>query len=146
MNNEIVKETLKKYLKDNKYRNTPERYEVLDVILNEEGHFDADELYVNLKKINSKVSRATVYNTLEILLECGIVSRYRFGENHSRYEKNIGKPHHEHLVCLECGEIIEFTNNQILKIQNKVCEENKFQPTSATFQIFGYCQKCQIKN
>ena len=70
-----------------------------------------------MKTNESKVSRATVYNTLDLLQECGIISRYRFGENHSRYEKAIGRPHHDHLICLECGDIIEFVNQKLLKIQ-----------------------------
>ena len=145
MSNELAKENFRKFLKENSYRNTPERFEVLDVILNKDGHFDADDLFVNLKTINSKVSRATVYNTLDILQECGIVSRYRFGENHSKYEKTFGRPQHDHLICLECGDIIEFIDERIIKIQKTVCKENNFTQTSSTFQIFGLCHKCQIK-
>ncbi|MEK7819443.1 MAG: Fur family transcriptional regulator [Bacteroidota bacterium] len=143
---ELAKENFKKYLKSNDYRVTPERFEVLEAILQKDGHFDADELFLKMKTNESKVSRATVYNTLDLLQECGIISRYRFGENHSRYEKAIGRPHHDHLICLECGDIIEFVNQKLLKIQKDVCKENNFKSTNSTLQIFGKCNKCQTKN
>jgi Fur family transcriptional regulator, ferric uptake regulator len=141
----IVRDSFTKYLKAAKFKITPERFQVLDTVLATEGHFDADELFLHLKTSGSKVSRATVYNTLDLLQDCGIVTRYRFGENHSRYEKTFDKPHHDHLICLECGDIIEFVSDRISKIQNDVCEKNNFKPQSTTLQIFGICSRCQNK-
>lgn len=143
MDSALAKENFTKYLKAGSYRITPERFVILDVIMNYDGHFDADELFFQVKTSGQKVSRATVYNTLDLLQDCGLISKYRFGENHSRYEKAFGRPHHHHLICLECGDIIEFVNERIEKIQKEVSEENKFKVQTSTLQIFGICQKCQ---
>jgi Fur family ferric uptake transcriptional regulator len=91
----------------------------------------------------NRVSKATVYNTLQLLEECGLVSKYRFAENTSRYEKAFGRPHHHHLICLECGDIIEFVNERLERIQDEVCGEKNFKPQSYTLQIFGSCAKCR---
>jgi Fur family ferric uptake transcriptional regulator len=109
------------------------------------GHFDADDLFAKLNAKGVQVSRATVYNTLDLLVDCGLISRYRFGENHSRYEKAFGRPRHDHLICLECGDIIEFVNDKLDKLQQEVCSEHKFKPHNSTLQIFGVCQACQSK-
>ena len=89
-----------------------------------------------------KVSKATVYNTLDLLKDCGLVSKYRFAENSSRYEKAFGRPHHHHLICLKCGDIIEFVNEKLERIQDEVCREKRFESHSSTLQIFGTCPKC----
>ena len=91
----------------------------------------------------TKVSKATVYNTLQLLEECGLVAKYRFAENTSRYEKAFGRPHHHHLICLECGDIIEFVNERLERIQDEVCGEKSFTPQSYTLQIFGTCARCR---
>ncbi len=145
MDNSEARESFKEYLKADKFRITPERFQVLDAVLSFDGHFDADDLFLQLKGSGSKVSRATVYNTLELLQDCGFVSKYRFGESHSRYEKTFGRPHHDHLICLECGEIIEFASEKLAKLQAEVCRENDFQAQSSSLQVFGICAKCRNK-
>lgn len=137
-----AKETLEKYLKGRNLRPTRERYLLLQEILHTQGHFDADTLFISLSKRGLKASRATVYNTLDLLVKCGLISKYRFDENHSLYEKAFGRPHHDHLICLECGDIIEFVSDKLEKIQREVCEANKFTPENSTLQIFGICAKC----
>ncbi len=141
MNATSAKELFTKHLKSGEYRITPERFLILDVILKKDGHFDADELYIQMKSEGAKISRATVYNTLSLLLDCGLVSKYHFGENHSRYEKTVGRPRHDHLICLECGDIIEFENEKLIKLQDEVCKKNNFKAQSSTLQIFGVCGK-----
>ena len=143
MNLEAAREAFKDFLKVGGYRITPERFLILDSVLATRGHFDADELYLKIKSAGKRVSRATVYNTLDLLLKCGFISQYRFGENHSRYEKVFGRPHHDHLICLECGEITEFVSDKIALVQTEICREKKFKAQSTTFQIFGICAKCQ---
>src|ERR1700720_232344 len=96
-----------KFLKDGEYRVTPERFEVLDAVMKWDDHFDADNLFIWLKNNGSKVSRATVYKTLNLLHECGLVSRYRFSQGHAQYEKTTDRPHHDHMVCTKCGKIVE---------------------------------------
>ncbi|MBM2839558.1 MAG: fur [Bacteroidetes bacterium] len=126
-----------------KQRSTPERFAILDAVLESQGHFDVEGLYYRLITNGIKVSKATVYNTLELLQECGLVSKYRFAENTSRYEKAFGRPHHHHLICLDCGDIIEFVNEKLDRIQDDVCNEKSFKAQSSTLQIFGTCSKCK---
>jgi len=146
MDVQAAHEILSKYLKDSgKLRSTPERFAVLDAVLQSQGHFDAESLYYRMVTKGIKVSKATVYNTLELLQECGLVSKYRFAENTSRYEKAFGRPHHHHMICLECGDIIEFVNERLERIQDEMCAEKNFVPQSSTLQIFGACSKCRKK-
>lgn len=145
MDNAAARETLAQYLTEKNLRPTRERFLLLEEVLRTSGHFDADQLYASLSAKGLKASRATVYNTLDLLVECGLISRYRFGENHSRYEKAFGRPRHDHLICLECGDIIEFVNEKLEKIQKEVCEDKKFRLQNSTLQIFGICSKCQKK-
>ncbi|MGA9115603.1 MAG: transcriptional repressor [Bacteroidota bacterium] len=124
-------------------RATPSRFAILDAVLATQGHFDAEGLYYRLASSGVKVSRATVYNTLELLQACGLVSKYRFTGSTSRYEKAFGRPQHQHLVCLGCGEIIEFVNERLERIQKEVCAAYDFEAGSATLQIFGSCSRCR---
>ncbi len=144
MNQEAAHETLGKYLKSQgKLRATPERHAILDAVLQTQGHFDAEGLYYRLISSGMKISKATVYNTLELLQHAGLVSKYRFAEQTSRYEKAFGRPQHHHLICLECGDIIEFMNDRLEAIQAEVCDAKKFRPQSYSLQIFGTCAKCR---
>ncbi len=143
MNKDKAKEQLEEYLKSHNYRVTKERFEVLNAAMNYNGHFEADELFAILKSKKSKVSRATIYNTLEVLVNCGLIFKHRFNDNLSRYEKAFGRSRHDHLICLGCGDIIEFVFPQIEVIQKDICKKQNFVPQNSTFQIFGYCKKCQ---
>ncbi len=144
MDAQSAHDTLTKYLRQTKgLRVTPERIAVLDAILETQGHFDAEDLYYRMMSSGTRVSRATVYNTLELLQDCGLVSKYRFAENASRYEKSFGRPHHHHMICLECGDIFEFVNERLEKIQTEACDEKNFTLQSSTLQIFGVCAKCR---
>jgi len=146
MDIQAAHDILTKYLREKgKLRATPERFAVLDAILQTQGHFDAEALYYRMITNGSKVSKATVYNTLDLLQNCGLVSKYRFTESTSRYEKAFGRPHHHHLICLECGDIIEFINERLERIQDEVCSDKGFHPQSSTLQIFGTCSKCKKK-
>ena len=146
MDNQTARDVLAKFIKSGgKQRITPERYAILDAVLEIQGNFDAESLYYRLITSGVKVSKATVYNTLDILQDCGLVSKYRFAENTSRYEKAFGRPHHHHLICLQCGDIIEFVSERLEKIQEDVCTEKNFNPQSSTLQVFGTCSKCKKK-
>jgi Fur family ferric uptake transcriptional regulator len=146
MDVEAAHETLTRYLRSKgKLRATSERFAVLDAVLQSQGHFDAEALYYRMITKGIKVSKATVYNTLDLLQDCGLVSKYRFAENTSRYEKAFGRPRHHHLICLECGDIIEFVSDRLEKIQDEVCSEKNFSPQSSSLQVFGTCSKCSKK-
>ncbi len=145
MDNSSAKHTLTEFLKEKNLRPTRERFLVLDEIMHTSGHFDADQLFAMLNGKGLKASRATVYNTLDLLVECGLISKYRFGQNQSKYEKAFGRPRHDHLICLECGDILEFVNEKLTRIQREVCDERNFEMQNATLQIFGTCARCQAK-
>ncbi|PIU46152.1 MAG: transcriptional repressor [Ignavibacteriales bacterium CG07_land_8_20_14_0_80_59_12] len=143
MERKIARDVFTRFLKEGKYRITPERFVVLEAALSSEGHFDADTLYLKLRTDGANISRATVYKTLDLLLKSGLISKYQFDDGHSRYERAFGRPQHHHLICVSCGDIIEFTNTKLGKIRNEVCQENHFKPQTSTYQVFGLCQKCQ---
>ena len=140
MKNKQASEILRDYLKNGKHRITPERFEVLDASIEYEGHFTADELYIFMKNSNSNVSRATVYKTLELLTTCKLISQRNFGDNMNRFESNFKRQHHDHLICLDCGRIVEFTNNKVNKIQEDISENLGFESSSYSFNIFVRCK------
>lgn len=138
-----AKELLRNCLAGKQFRPTKEREAILDEIMHVNGHFDAEEFFTRLKVKGLKISRATVYNTLDLFVTCGLISKYRFDENHSKYERAIGRPRHDHLICLECGDIIEFVSDRLTKVQEEATREHHFKMKNASLQIFGICQKCQ---
>lgn len=140
---ETARQKFEDYLRQESYRVTPERFEVLNTVMSTTGHFDADELFLSLKKGGSKVSRATVYNTLDILEECGLVFKTRLKDHGSRYEKAFGRYHHDHLVCVNCGKIVEFVDEAIETGQENVAKKFKFKLVTHSHQIFGLCPDCQ---
>jgi len=147
MDTQAAHDILTEHLKrGGKQRVTAERFAVLDAVMQSQGHFDAEGLYYRIISSGIKVSKATVYNTLDLLQECGLVSKYRFAENTSRYEKAYGRPHHHHLICLKCGDIIEFVNDKLERIKEDVCAEKSFNPQNSTLQVFGTCSKCRRKD
>ena len=146
MDTQAAHDILSRHLRENrKLRSTASRFAVLDAVLETQGHFDAEGLYYRMITSGVKISRATVYNTLDLLQNCGLVSRYRFAENASRYEKAFGRPRHHHLICLSCGDITEFVSERLDEIQEDVCREKNFRPQSTAMQVFGTCDRCQRK-
>lgn len=140
MKNEKAEEIFRKFLKDGHNRITPERFEVLEYALEYEGHFGADDLFILMKSSKSRVSRATVYNTLELLVQCELLSKRNFGDNISRYESNFKRQQHDHLICVECGEIVEFTDTRLLNIPENICKDLGFELDSYSFNIFARCK------
>lgn len=140
MKNEKAAEIFRSFLKRGKYRITPERFEVLDAALDHNGHFGADDLFIQLKNLKSKVSRATVYNTLELLAQCDLLSKRNFGDNLNRFESNFKRQTHDHLICIECGKIVEFTDPRIRDIPKEISEKFGFDMSSYSFNIFARCK------
>ena len=134
-----VHDKFKKFLKIGNHRITPERFEVLDYAIEREDHFSADELYLKMKNGKSNVSRATVYNSLELLVKCEMLIKRNFGDNKTFYESSYNKQNHGHLICKVCGKIIEFNHSKVFKIVDDTASDNEFMPDSFQFNIFGQC-------
>ncbi|RPI69798.1 MAG: transcriptional repressor [Ignavibacteriales bacterium] len=133
-------EIFRQFLKGEQNRITPERFEVMDSALDYEGHFGADDLYILMKNNHSRVSRATVYKTLELLVQCDLISKRNFGENITRYESNYKRQNHDHLICVDCGRIVEFVDAQVKKLPQSISEKLGFNFESYSFNIFARCK------
>lgn len=136
----LVKEIFRSYLKEKNQRQTPERYKVLEEIYTMEGHSDAEDLYDRLRESGERVSRATVYNTLEILVECGLVQRHQFGQNLYYYERAYAYQQHDHLLCEACGLVIEFCDPRIFEIQKMIEKIHGIAISDHSLHFRGRCQ------
>ena len=124
---------------------TSEREALVREIFSIHYHFEADELLFKMKQNNVKISRATVYRTLELLVKSGLVRRVHLGEEHYHYEHVRGDSHHDHLVCTACGSVIEFNDPELEQRQLEICARKKFTPTFHNLQILGVCDSCHRK-
>lgn len=136
-----IKKSFIAYLKKNNHRITNERFLILDSALSMENHFDADELYSKMKSEFIKVSRATVYNTLELMYRCKILTKLNFKGDRTRYEQKYGRKNHYHIICLHCNEIIEFENSSIEKILKKLCFSKNMKLIDHSLQVFASCNE-----
>lgn len=139
---EQVRNKFTEYLHVRKHRKTPERFAILEHIYSTKGHFDVESLFQAMQTTDFPVSRATLYNTIELLLDCGLLVKHQFGENISQYERIYGNENHDHFICTTCGKVREYKSGNLLSPLHQK-RQLKFKVSYYSMYIYGTCTKCQ---
>ena len=141
MGNEI--ELFRSFIKGKGLRNTPEREEIILEIFTSQDHFDVDELYLRLRNTGSRVSKASIYRNIPLIMECGLIKEVWHEDGHMHYEPVYGQIHHCHLRCLSCGKVIEFVEDELQEIQNRLGKKHDFDIVDHRLDLVGYCLECR---
>jgi len=126
-------------------KSTRQRAEILDVFLNSTGHKNLTEIYTQVAKIDPKIGYTTVYRTLKLLTRLGLATQRKFADGETRYESTSEGTHHDHLICLRCGKIIEFKEEAIESLQERIARRHGFKIFHHRMELYGYCDPCARK-
>src|SRR4051794_11444585 len=139
------KEILVDHLQKTGLRRTSQRDLILETFLRTEDHLTSEDLYQLVHKQDPTVGHTTVYRTLKLLTEAGLAREVRFGDNKTYYEHHYNHAHHDHMICTECGEVIEFFSPEIESLQDQMADNFGFKPTHHSLRLWGICANCQRK-
>ena len=136
-------ERFRRYMRDHNWPLTQQRESIASVLFNSEEHLSVEDIEALLRADDVRVGKATVYRTLDVLAKAGLVVEHDFGEGFKRYEPYSAMSHHEHLVCVDCGRVIEFTSERIERMKALIADEHGFQHHHHRLEIYGVCRDCQ---
>ncbi|HDQ25620.1 MAG TPA: transcriptional repressor [bacterium] len=137
-----AQEKFENFIRKKGLKNTSERKRVIEAVKSLKGHFDTEKLYSAVKRLNKNVSRASVYRTVPLLAAAGVVHESMHKDGRTMYEYSSDYHHHDHMLCIKCGRIIEFEESGIEGLQEKVCRKHRFKMTGHGLVIKGICDKC----
>ena len=134
---------LDKYMAERGLKSTRQRALIVDTFFGAGGHVSVEDVWSRVRKLDARVSVATVYRTMKLLAESGLAHARNFGDGQTRYEAAVGREHHDHLICTNCQKIIEFENDRIEAMQDMVAKRHGFKVTSHKMELYGLCRDCQ---
>jgi len=133
------------YIRAKGLKHSEKRTAIVKFFLKKDLHLSVDELYREIKETNPEIGYSTVYRTLKLLVDARLATERKFGDKSARFEPIHPEEHHDHLICIKCGRIIEFTNDQIEKLQQQVGRKYNFRIIRHKLELYGYCDKCRKK-
>ena len=134
---------LSAYIEEKGLKHSRQRDHIAETFFAMGGHVSVEELVARVRRIDPRVSVATVYRTMKLLSDCGLAIPRQFGGGQTRYEAGAGREHHDHLICTGCGEIVEFANEKIEYLQETVARKHGFAVETHKLELYGRCARCQ---
>lgn len=138
-----MNKSFRDYLHSKGLKSTHQREVVIELFLQADKHYSVEDLYHAAQREDKRIGYSTVYRTLKLLVEVGMAEERRFSGEVTRFELVHRGKHHDHLICIKCGRIIEFTNDRIEKLQEEIAKKRNFKITDSKYEIYGYCSRCK---
>jgi len=132
----------REYLRDRGLKYTLERRELLEAVMRKDGHFEVEDLLLDLRQRGGRVAKATIYRTIPLLVSCGIVKQVQLSNKQTHYEHTYGQDPHDHMICRRCGRIVEFDSSDVARLRTLIAGRHDFYALSHRFAITGLCQGC----